>query len=73
MRCWRVVSSSCSLLSQGLQLLCCPRQREGLSIRARAGEADAIYTFLTYDLSFWGFASLYYWITLQLRAEELPR
>lgn len=72
MRCWRVASSSCSLLSKGLQLLCHPRQCEGLSIRARAGEADAIYTFLTYDPSFWGFPPLYPWITLQLRA-ELPK
>lgn len=75
MRCWRVASSSCFclLLSQGLQLLCHPRRCEGLAIRARAGEADVIYKFLTYDPSFRGFSPLCYWITLQLRAEEFPR
>lgn len=73
MRCWRVASSSCSLLSQALQLLCHPSQCAGLAIRARAGKADAIYTFLTCDPSFGGFPPLHLWITLQLRTEGRPR
>lgn len=44
---------------------------QAASIRARAGKADGIYKFLT--LHFEGFPPLYYWVTLQLRAEELPR